>query len=100
MMKTTDCLNCEETVYLDYMDGDAGEWGGHGNPHEYGYVSFRFKPCTCGFVTVLEYPINWHYSLRASEEASNELITDRNKEGWSAHMTSPQQSIEKWSEEK
>ena len=99
-MKTTDCLNCEETVYLDYTDGDISDWGGHGNPHEYGSVSFRFKPCTCGFVTVLEYIINWGYSLQASEEASNELITDRNKEGWSAHMTSPQQSIEKWSEEK
>lgn len=98
-MKTTDCLNCEETVYLDCMDGDAGEWGGHGDPHEYGHVTFRFKPCTCGFVTVLEYTINWRYSLQASEEASNELITDPDKEGWSAGMTSPKQYIEKWSEE-
>jgi len=98
MMKTTDCLNCEETVYLDYMDGDAGEWEGHSNLEDQ-HVTFRCKPCTCGFVTVLEYILNWNYSLNASEEASNELITDRNKEGWSAYMTSPQQSIEKWSEE-
>lgn len=97
-MKTTDCLNCEEKVYLDYTDGDMDDWAGHGNPHEYGCVTFRFKPCTCGFVTVLEYIINWNYSLRASREASNESL-DNSKEGWSAHMEAPTQFIEKWSEE-
>ena len=96
-MKTTNCLNCEEKVYLDYMDGDMDAWEGH-SELDYQCVTIRFKPCTCGFVTVLEYILNWNYSLRASQEASNELIADRNKEGWSAYMTSPSQHIEKWTE--
>ena len=96
-MKTTNCLNCEETVYLDYTDGDMDEWGGHSNL-DYQHVTFRFKPCTCGFVTVLEYTLDWNYTLRISQEASNELITDRTKESWDAGMRT-EQYIEKWSEE-
>ena len=96
-MKTTNCLNCEETVYLDYTDGDMDEWGGHSNL-DHQHVTFRFKPCTCGFVTVLEYILDWGDSLSTSEEASNELITDRTKEGWDAGMSTGRY-IEKWSEE-
>ena len=93
MTTTTDCLNCGETVYLDYTDNmdDHIEYDSN-------TIMFTFHPCkACGFVTVLDFLIKWDWTLRASEEASNELV-DRTKEGWSCY-TDKKRIIEKYSEE-
>lgn len=60
-------------------------------------ITFHFKPCVCGFVTVLEYLANWRYTLQSSEDASNELIHDRTKEGWMCQRNSVI-DIDKWTE--
>ena len=73
----TDCLNCEETVYISSIDNMDYEI----DPRNYGII-MTFHPCECGFVTVLDYLINNRYTLRASKEASNELA---GKEIWYAH---------------
>ena len=63
----TDCLNCEETVYINRIDNMDDEV----DPNNY-CIIMTFNKCKCGFVTVLEYQMNIQWSLRASEEASNE----------------------------
>lgn len=80
-------------MYLNYADNMDGhiEYDEH-------TLMFHFHPCkACGFVTVLDYLIKWDWTLKASEEASNELV-DKAKEGWSCYSDT-KRVIEKWSEE-
>lgn len=71
---TTDCLNpnCDEEVEIEDIENlDVI------NPTEYA-IQIYCKPCVkCEFVTVLEYLCDHDYSIRASEEASNEKNPDR-----------------------
>ena len=92
-MNTTECLNCDTCVELDYTDNMSDEI----RPKEYTLI-FRFKPCPeCNFVTVLEYEVNWRHTLRASEEASNDLIPDKSKEEWMCQRDTVN-NISKWKE--
>jgi hypothetical protein len=92
-MNTTECLNCNTRVEIDYTDNMDDEI----LPNEH-TLMFHFKPCPeCNFVTVLEYEVNWRYTLRASEEASNELIRDKSKEEWMCQRET-MNNISKWKE--
>ena len=72
----TDCLNCEESVHINYIENIDDEI----SPTDY-CITMTFNKCKCGFVTVLEYEMNTRWSLKASEEASNQAA---NKQIWSA----------------
>ena len=90
-MNTTNCLNCNTCVELDHIDNMDAEI----RPKEY-TLMFYFKPCPeCNFVTVLDYEINWQYTMRASEDASNELIQDKSKEEWMCQVLSGFE-VDKW----
>ena len=68
----TDCLNCEESVDINRIDNMDDEV----DPSNY-CIILTFDKCKCGFVTVLEYQMNIQFSLRASEEASNEAADEQ-----------------------
>ena len=77
---------------LDYTDNMSD----HLFPDE-DAITLHFHPCSCGFVTVLESLADWRWTLQASEEASNELIHDRTKEGWMCQRQT-MNHISKWTE--
>ena len=68
----THCLNCEESVDINRIDNMDDEV----DPSNY-CIILTFDKCKCGFVTVLEYQMNIQFSLRASEEASNEAADEQ-----------------------
>ena len=71
--RTTDCLNpnCGARVEIDTIDNLENI-----NPNEY-TILVSCKPCNeCEFTTVLEYVCDFNYSLRASEQASNEWLEE------------------------
>ena len=64
----TDCLNCDESVDIDFIDNMDDEVSPLDNT-----ITMTFKPCkACGFVTVLEYLWHKRYTMQSSEAASNE----------------------------
>ena len=76
----TDCLHCGESVDIATIENMDDEI----SPTDY-CITMTFNPCKCGFVTVLEYDMNKRYTLKASEEASNDLA---GKTIWYAHEQS------------
>ena len=71
--RTTDCLNpnCGARVEIDTIANLENI-----NPNEY-TILVSCEPCRmCEFTTVLEYVCDLGYSLRASEEASNEWLEE------------------------